>query len=330
MRYVLSIGVPLVLGAATGSLRDGVVAGIGGLYVVNIANVDAKTPDRLLATLVGAFLITGCAQIGGWVANSQLAIAVGLLVLATTAGWLHQVHLAIEIVARFAVLGYLFGALQLSAFGSQLIPIDERVLLIFLSGGLWTTAFLTIEQRLFRASYASIEPALSEGWRRIRSLQTAGVRFALCYGIVITLAFVGSSLMHLPRPFWVTATVAIVMKPDSRATVRRTVERIVGTLIGVMLVEAIISATANPSLLIICILLAAAIVPIGLIRNYTLCCVAITVLVLIISDLLMLDRGGDRDLLAIRFYATLIGCTLTAIGTAITYPDLWLPKHARD
>lgn len=34
------------------------------------------------------------------------------------------------------------------------------------------------------------------------------------------------------------------------------------------------------------------------------------------------EQGGDRALLPVRFYATLLGCILTAIGTAIAYPEL--------
>lgn len=119
------------------------------------------------------------------------------------------------------------------------------------------------------------------------------------------------------------------MKPDSRATVRRTSQRILGTLIGVLLVEAMITATDNSHVLIAFILLSAPLIPIGLAKNYTLCCTAVTVLVMVMIDLLTLKQGGDRALLPTRFYATLIGCTLTAIGTAITYPE-WLHKRTRD
>ena len=327
IRFTLSIGVPLVVGAAAGSLRYGVVALIGSMYIVNVANVDARPRDRLLATLGGSILITGCAQLGSLLSQSPAWIAIGVFVLGTTAGWLHNSHLAIELMARFAVLGFLFGALQLAAFGTQLIEIDQRVLFVFLGGGLWTTLLLAIEHRLLRSQRLAIGSSLSEGWQRIRARQTAGLRFALCYGIVATIAFGGSVLFHLPRPFWVTATTLIVMKPDSRATIQRTSQRIFGTLIGVLLVEAIITSTHTFNLLMACILLAAPLIPIGLAKNYTLCCAAITVLVMVMIDLLTLNQGGDQALLPVRFYATLVGCGLTAIGTAITYPELWLHKR---
>ncbi len=330
VRYTLSIGIPLVIGSATGLLRYGVVAVIGSMYVVNIANVDARPKDRLLGTLAGSALITGCAQLGSFLAHSPQLIALGVLVLGTTAGWLHSSHMVIEIMVRFAVLGFLFGALQLAAFGTELIAIDERVVFVFLMGGLWTASVLAIEHRLLRSNRLTAAPNLREGWQRIRSKQTAGLRFALCYGIVATIAFGGSLLLHLPRPFWVTATTLVVMKPDSRATVQRTSQRILGTLIGVLLVEAIITSTHNPNLLIAYIILAAPFIPIGLVKNYTLCCAAVTVLVMVMIDLLTLNQGGVRALLPVRFYATLVGCVLTAIGTAVTYPELWLHKRAGD
>jgi len=330
VRYTLSIGVPLAIGSATGFLRYGAVAGIGGMYVVNIANIDARPKDRLLSTLIGSALIAGCAQLGSFLTHSPELIALGVLVLGTTAGWLHNSHMAIEIMVRFAVLGFLFGALQLNAFGTQLIAIDERLIFVFLAGGVWTATILAIEHWLFRVNRLTVGPALGEGWQRIQSKQTAGLRFALCYGIVATIAFGGSFLLHLPRPFWVAATTLLVMKPDSLATVQRTSQRILGTLIGVLLVQVMITSTNNPYLLIAYIMVAALLVPIGLAKNYTLCCGAVTVLVMVLIDLLTLNQGGDRELLPVRFYATVVGCVLTAIGTAIAYPELWLHKRPRN
>ncbi len=328
VRYALSIGIPLAIGLATGLLRYSVVAGIGAMYVVNIANVDARPKDRLLSTICGSILIAGCAQLGSSLSQAPVLIGLVLFALATGAGWLHGSHLAIEILVRFAVLGYLFGALQLTAFGTKLIAIDNLLIAIFLAGGLWTAIILAIEQWLFRRERGTVGSPLSEGWQRIRTARTAGWRFALCYGSVATIAFSGSLLWHLPRPFWVTATTLVVMKSDSRATVQRTSQRIGGTLIGVMLVQAIVSYIANPYLLNAIIMLAALVIPIGLAKNYTLCCTAVTVLAMVLIDILMLDRGGDLNLLPVRFYATLVGCSLTALGTAITYPELWLHRKA--
>lgn len=327
IRFTLSIGVPLVVGAVTGWLEYGVVGLIGSLFVVNIANVDVHLKERLLSTVAGAVLITGCAQLGSTVAHLPGLIAIGVLILGTTAGWLHCSHVAIETIMRFAVLGFLFGALQLAAFGTELIPIDEKVIFIFLAGGLWTAMLLVIEHWLLRIEPSTSAPNLREGWKRIRLRQTAGLRFALCYGIVPTIALSGSFLLHLPRPFWVTATTLIVMKPDSRKTVQRTSQRIMGTLIGVLLVGAIVTMTDNPNVLVGFILLSAPLIAIGAARSYTLTCTAITVLVMVMIDLLTLKQGGDRNLLPTRFYATLIGCILTVVGTAITYPELWLHKR---
>jgi hypothetical protein len=327
-RYTVSIGTPLVISFMTGSLHYGVVAVIGSLYLASIANADTRPKDRLLVDLAGSILITGCAQLGSFLSHSPGLITLGVLVLGTAAGWLNSSHMAIEIMARFSVLGFLFGALQLSAFGTQLIPINERVIFIFLMGGLWTAIVFEIDHRLFGWHPPKTTPDLAEGWQRIRSNQTAGLRFALSYGLVAAIAFGGSLLLGLPRPFWVTTTTLVVMKPDNRATVQRTSQRILGTLIGLTLVEAIITSS-NSYLLIAAILLSIPFIPIGLAKNYTVACAAITVMLLVMTDLVTLNQGGDRALLPIRFYATLIGCTLSAIATAVTYPKLWLHKKAK-
>ncbi|MCY7406288.1 MAG: hypothetical protein LH631_02615 [Alkalinema sp. CAN_BIN05] len=59
VRHALSLGVPLAIGSNTGFLHYGAIAGIGGMYVVNIANIDAHPKDRVLNTVIGSVLITG-------------------------------------------------------------------------------------------------------------------------------------------------------------------------------------------------------------------------------------------------------------------------------
>jgi uncharacterized membrane protein YccC len=182
-----------------------------------------------------------------------------------------------------------------------------ELLFAFCAGGIWTILVMVIESWLYQNKKTTTESGLHDGWQRIRAGQTVGLRFALCYGIVAAIALAGSSLLGISKPFWVTITTLVVMKPNSRATVQRTVQRVVGTLIGVLVVGAIIQLTQNPTILIICIILVAPFIPLGLATNYTICCIAVTVLVMVMIDLLTLAHGGDLVLLPVRFYATAIG-----------------------
>jgi len=323
LRFTLSVSMPLVIGFFVGQLHYGVVALVGGMYAVNTANVVSRPRSRLLVTLITAVLITGCAELGELCAYSSILIALGVLILGVTAGWIHNSHKGLESMGRFAVAGFLFGANQQTAFGTKLIEIDARVALAFFAGGVWALLVMLMEPLLRRHQETTDEPSLYQGWRRLRTGQTAGIRFALCYGILVVLGWVISPLLGIQKPFWVAVTILFVMKPDSRATVQRTVERIAGTLIGVLLVWGIITLTQSPKFLISCIILAAPLIPIGFASNYTLCCIAITVLVMVMIDLLTLTHGGALFLLPVRFYSTAMGCGLTIIGTAIAYPELW-------
>lgn len=325
LRYTIEVSIPLITGLAVGQVRYGVVALIGSMYVGLVANVEGSVSDRFLATMAGGILITGCAQLGGLVGNIPIMIYLGVLLLGIVAGWLHTSHKAIEVMCRFAVVSFLFGTSQLAAFGTKVIDLDQTAAMAFLAGGIWTILVLAIENLLCR-NHLQVESQLYEGWKRIRSRQTAGLRFGLCYGIVAAIAYAGSTLVGFPRPFWVAVTTLMVMQPDSRATVRRTLERLVGTLIGVLIVGGIIRFNENPWLLIAYSTIAAPFVPIGLARNYTVCCVATTVLVMVALDLLTLAHGGDLVLLPVRFYATAVGCVLTVIASAIAYPNLWWRK----
>ncbi|MBV8886288.1 MAG: FUSC family protein [Chroococcidiopsidaceae cyanobacterium CP_BM_RX_35] len=323
IRFTLSVSMPLVMGFFVGQLHYGVVALVGGMYAVNTANVVSSPRSRLLVTLITAVLITGCAELGELCAYSFILLALGVLILGVTAGWVHNSHKGLESMGRFAVAGFLFGANQQTTFGTKLIEIDARVTLAFFAGGVWALLVMLLEPLLKQHQGATDEPSLRQGWQRLWTGQTAGLRFALCYGIVVTLGWVISPFLGIQNPFWVAVTTLFVMRPDSRATAQRTVERVAGTLIGVLLVWGIITLTQSPKFLILCIILTTPLIPIGFASNYTLCCIAITVLVMVMIDLLTLTHGGDLFLLPMRFYSTAVGCGLTIIGTAITYPKLW-------
>ena len=329
IRFTLSVSMPLVVGFFVGQLHYGATALVGGMYAVNTANLVSSPKSRLLLTLITAMVSTGCAELGEVCAYSFILLALGVLILGVTAGWMYNSHKGIESMGRLAVAGFLFGANQQTTFGTKLIEIDARVALAFFAGGVWALLVMLIESLLRRHQESTNEPSLRQGWQRMRTGQTAGLRFALCYGIVVTLGGVISPLLGIQKPFWVAVTTLFVMKPDGRATVERTVERVAGTPIGVLLVWGIITLTQSPKFLIPCLILATPLIPIGLASNYTLCCVATTILVMVMIDLLTLTHGGDLSLLPVRFYATAIGCGLTIIGTVIAYPKLWWRKGSK-
>ena len=83
------------------------VALIGSVYVGLVANVDGSFRDRFVAIVTGAILITGCAYVGGLLANLPILLHLGVLLLAVAAGWLHTSH-TIEVMCRFAVVGFIF------------------------------------------------------------------------------------------------------------------------------------------------------------------------------------------------------------------------------
>ncbi|MBV9388398.1 MAG: FUSC family protein [Chroococcidiopsidaceae cyanobacterium CP_BM_ER_R8_30] len=323
IRFTLGVSMPLVIGFFLGQLHYAVVALVGGMYTVNTANLVSSPRNRLLVTLITAVLITGCAELGEVCGYSSILLASGALILGVIAGWIHNSHQGFESMGRFAVAGFLFGAYQQTAFDTKLIEIDARVTIAFLAGGVWALLVMLMEPLLWQHQRTTEEPSLNQGWQRLWRGQTAGLRFALCYGIAVAFGWVISPLLGIQKPFWVAITTLFVMRPDSRATVQRTVGRIVGTLIGVLLVWAIITLTQSPKFLILCIILINPLIPIGFACNYTLSCIAITVLVMVMIDLLTLTHGGDLFLLPVRLYSTAMGCGITIIGTVIAYPKLW-------
>ncbi|MBE9013906.1 hypothetical protein IQ250_27330 [Pseudanabaenaceae cyanobacterium LEGE 13415] len=68
-----------------------------------------------------------------------------------------------------------------------------RYRVVALNGSIYVVNVANVDAR----PNVSTAPDLSEGWQRIRSNQTAGLRFAMCYDIVATIALGDSFLSQV-------------------------------------------------------------------------------------------------------------------------------------
>jgi uncharacterized membrane protein YccC len=136
------------------------------------------------------------------------------------------------------------------------------------------------------------------------------VRLAATLGIASTLAHV----LPLQRPYWVTLTAAIVLRPDFATTFSRGVARLIGTLAGAV-VAGVVVALLHPSG-IVDLLLALAFAAVGYTvfnANYAVFTMAITGWVVF-----LLAFGGlpEQSALVDRLEASLLGGTLALAAYA--------------
>ena len=96
----------------------------------------------------------------------------------------------------------------------------------------------------------------------------ATLQFAARLGLCVGLAEVLARQLELERSYWVTLTVALVLKPDFGSVFARAVQRAGGTVLGVLLGAVVLLVDPNGWMLVALIALLAGLLPVAQARNY--------------------------------------------------------------
>jgi uncharacterized membrane protein YccC len=145
--------------------------------------------------------------------------------------------------------------------------------------------------------------------------RTFVIRLTACMGV----AGVVSEVLPLQRSYWVTLTVAIVLKPDYGSVFARALQRGIGTIVGAVL-GAVLLELFHGTWLLIPFGVLAALLPYGRNRNYGLLATFLTPLVVVLVDLL--TPVGWR-LASDRLVDTLIGCAIVLVVGFAPWPMSW-------
>jgi uncharacterized membrane protein YccC len=145
--------------------------------------------------------------------------------------------------------------------------------------------------------------------------RTFVLRLMACMGV----AGVVSEVLPLQRSYWVTLTVAIVLKPDYGSVFARALQRGIGTIVGAV-AGAVLLALFHGAWLLIPFGVLAALLPYGRNRNYGLLATFLTPLVVVLVDLL---KPTGWRLAGDRLVDTLIGCAIVLVIGFAPWPMAW-------
>lgn len=145
------------------------------------------------------------------------------------------------------------------------------------------------------------------------------LRLMLCMGIA---EWLGSAL-RLEYPYWVSLTVAIVLKPDFGSVFGRAVLRGLGTVVGVVLGAAILAFEPSGWVLVLLVAIIAAALPIGRDRNYGMFSTFVTPLVIIQLDF---AHANDWGLVLARLADTALGCAIVLVFGYLLWPGSFRPR----
>ena len=163
---------------------------------------------------------------------------------------------------------------------------------------------------------------LQRVWQQVtsgpRTLRWAG-RLGLCVALAEALPYV----VPIERSYWVTLTVAIVLKPDFGSVFARGLQRGVGTVLGVVLGAGVLAVIPYGPVLLPFIAVFAAMLPIAIRRNFALHSAFLTPVIILLIDLV---SRGQWQLVQLRLVDTLIGCAIALVAGYLIWPATWRPR----
>ena len=161
-----------------------------------------------------------------------------------------------------------------------------------------------------RAARAARNVLLSSGsWRY-------GMRLAVCIGLAQILV----STVPVARSYWVALTITFVLKPDFGSVFSRALLRALGTVAGLVIAAAVLSAVPRGWWDVLVLLLLAPLIPALTPRGYGYQTMAITPVILLLSD--VLNHQGTALLLP-RLVDSLIGCGIALVAGYLLWPESW-------
>lgn len=309
VRTGLSIALGFGLFAAMGNLAAAILCAV---FTSLLIFMDQAGPvrERVAVLVAGALAVAAAAALGAAISGSQPAVLAGVLALAVAAGLIHSSVPGVDMIPRQALIGFLVGA--------YLPQVDA---------GAWPSAVVgaacalggAVLDSLLRRSV--VGPSLSEVRGGVRF---PGLRFGLCYGASAAAGLVLASELGATRPFWVTITTAVVMQPDSRASVQRALQRFAGTMAGVLVAFLVARVSANSGgvginsggvgILGAGVLILPFVWPLGFARNHAFGVALLTAWILFLLDLAQ-PAEGALELFLARLSDTALGCAFAVLGT---------------
>jgi uncharacterized membrane protein YccC len=147
----------------------------------------------------------------------------------------------------------------------------------------------------------------------------AALRLVLC----VALAEGAGLLLPLERSYWITLTVGIVLKPDFGSVFGRAVLRGIGTVVGVGIGALVLGLGVRGWVLVGLIVVFAAGVAIGKVRNYGILSAFVTPLIIVQVDL---ASRGDWAVVLARLVDTVLGCAIVLVFGYLLWPGSMRPR----
>jgi len=173
----------------------------------------------------------------------------------------------------------------------------------------------------------ALRPPLAEPLREHLALDSVVLRHALRLGVAAGAAVALTTALGLPRGYWVTVTVIVLLQPYAPATVTKGLQRIGGTVLGGIAAALIATALRDPRAIMVVAFVLAGLSAAVLQINYGLYSLLLTPTFVLLAEV----SAGDWHLATVRVMNTLLGGALAFTASWMLWPSRErerFPAHA--
>lgn len=172
---------------------------------------------------------------------------------------------------------------------------------------------------LRRVITEEVESPRESAWAPLRALfarESLLMGFALRVALVTAAATAAVDVLDLPRGYWVTITVIVILQPYTGVTLTRAVQRVIGTVAGAALAAVLALAFHDPRAILAIAFLFVALCVALLPVNYAAFSVFLTPTFVLLAEV----GAGDWRLAPVRVLDTLLGGALALLGARWLWP----------
>jgi hypothetical protein len=251
LRAALFVVAPIVVGALTGNLRDGLFAALGANFLANTEGSGpgaTRFPVLAAACVIEPLALAAGTLLGTLGAFAVLLVGVGVIVLLTARGNQDWTQVGLLSAVVFVVGVGLPGASVASAI--------ER-LWASMAGAFWILGGLVIERRLrgTRGEAArdagTTELHLTHPFMVGEVLHSQAFGQAVVTGIATSVGLAVGLSLGLPRDIWIMITIIISTRQGVGPTISSTFALVTGTGIGAVIAALITLATSSLWVLVV-------------------------------------------------------------------------------
>jgi uncharacterized membrane protein YccC len=142
------------------------------------------------------------------------------------------------------------------------------------------------------------------------------LRHALRVAVAAAAAEALATQLHIPRRYWVTLTVIIILQPHTSSTVQKGLQRLVGTILGGVVAAVLLGLVHSPVQMIVVVFIGAALTVALLPVNYGLYSLFLTPTFILLAEV----SAIDRHLVWLRVNNTILGAAIAYVAAWVLWP----------